>query len=69
MPETTTPIGSVFGVFGEVTDWFATTLPRLTDLFYADGEITIIGTMLVASLGVGVTLLLFNKVRNIFRFR
>lgn len=66
-------INAVFDVFGEVADWVVATLPKLGDIFYtttADGgSLTILGVLAIASLGIGVTMLLFNYVKDLVTFR
>ena len=67
-------ITSVFDVFGKVADWIVETLPNLGDIFYTvsesgAGSLTILGVLAVASLGIGVTMLLFNYVKDLLTFR
>lgn len=67
-------ITSVFDVFGKVADWIIETLPKLGDIFYTTGgdgvgSLTILGVLAVASLGIGVTMLLFNYVKDLLTFR
>lgn len=66
-------ITSVFEVFGSVADWVIETLPRLGEIFYTTsgdtGSLTILGVLAVASLGIGVTMLLFNYVKDLLTFR
>lgn len=68
-------VNSVFDVFSRVSAWFIETLPTLTGLFWdsgvqgGDGSLTILGVMAVASIGISVTLLLFNYVKDLLTFR
>lgn len=68
-------IDSVFNVFTKVSAWFVETLPTLTGIFYDSaansgaGELTVIGVMALAGLGVSVALLLFNYVKDLITFR
>lgn len=67
-------ISSVFNVFGKVAEWFTQTLPQLGDIFYTasesgGGSLTILGVLAVASLGISVTMLLFNYVKDLLTFR
>lgn len=67
-------ITSVFNVFSKVGDWIIQTLPKLGEIFYTTaesgaGSLTILGVLAVASLGISVTLLLFNYVKDLLTFR
>lgn len=64
-------IDSVFNVFGKVSEWFVETLPSLTSIFYnsTDNELTILGVMTIAGVGISVALLLFNYVKDLISFR
>ena len=67
-------ITSVFNVFGKVGDWIVETLPKLGEIFYTTGDggagsLTILGVLAVASLGISVTMLLFNYVKDLLTFR
>ena len=62
-------IEAVFDVFGAVSEWFVLTIPTLTSIFYAEGQLTVIGVMTIASVGVGLALLLFNYVKDLISFR
>lgn len=66
-------INSVFEVFGLTADWVVENLPKLTQIFYTTsetgGDLTVLGVLGVASLGVGVTMLAFNYVKDFFKFR
>lgn len=63
-------IGAVFNVFSNVATWIVNTIPNLTGMFYnADDGLTILGVMLIASLGISVAFLLIGVIQNFFRFR
>lgn len=66
-------IESVFNVFGAVADWVVETLPKLGDIFYTTSgdtsQLTILGVLAVASLGISVSMLLFNYVKDLISFR
>ena len=67
---TPTVIGSITSVFTEIGNWIGDTITSVGDLFYntSDG-LTLIGTMAVASLGIAVVMLIFNKVKSFVQFR
>lgn len=68
-------VTQVFGVFSEVAGWFVQTLPTLTEIFYdtaansGEGGLTLLGVLAVAGLGISVSLLLFNWVKDLLTFR
>lgn len=59
---------AVFDVFTAVGDWFATAVESLIPMFYANGELTFIGVMSVAGLGVSIILLILNLIGDYLRF-
>lgn len=68
-------INDVFEVFTSVANWFVETLPVLTNIFYdasansGEGGLTILGVLAIAGLGISVSLLLFNWVKDLLTFR
>lgn len=65
----TTVIQAITGVFTEIGTWITTTLGDFSEVFYADGGLTFIGTLSIASLGIGLVMLLINKVKDFLQFR
>lgn len=65
-------IEAILAVFTAIGSWFGTVFTNLEPIFWTvtetGGELTIIGGLSVAGLGVGVILLIFNKIVDIFRF-
>lgn len=65
-----TIIESVFGVFEKIAEWVVSVMPSIQALFYtAETGLTLLGTLSVASLGVGIFFLLLGVITNFFQFR
>lgn len=64
-----TIVTDVMGVFSAVATWFAEVIPTVLGIFYAEGSLTIIGTLAVLGLAVAITTLVFNYIKDFFRFR
>lgn len=63
-------IESVFAVFEAIADWVVTVMPSIQALFYvSETGLTLLGTLSVASLGVGIFFLLLGVITNFFQFR
>lgn len=63
-------VTAVVGVFSELGEWFVAMIPQILGIFWnVESGLTIIGTLAVMSLGIAVTLLVFNYIRDFFRFR
>lgn len=66
----TTIIEAVFAVFTEIGDWIAGAMTQLTPIFYnAETGLTLIGVTSLCGLGIGVVLLIINKISDFLRFR
>lgn len=65
----TTVISAITGVFSSIGEWITSTLTGMTEVFYTDGGLTFIGTLAICSLGIGLVMLLFNKVKDFLQFR
>lgn len=59
----------VFGVFTSIGQWLVESLQSIQPLFWTDNGLTFIGVLSVASLGVGLSLLLVHTVQNFIKFR
>lgn len=69
--ENTVPeiVTSVFNVFSGIGTWFSTTIPTLLELFWnSESGLTIIGTLALCGLGIGVILKVFHLIRGFFSF-
>jgi len=63
-------IEAVFAVFEAIADWVVGVMPSIQALFYtAEAGLTLLGTLSVASLGVGIFFLLLGVITNFFQFR
>lgn len=56
-------------VFTAVIQWFGTALGTVTSIFYANGELTIIGVPVVITFAIAVTTLVIAWVRSVMRGR
>lgn len=67
-------ITAVFGVFTEVAQWLMTSIPTVFALFYTPatgsdpGQLTLLGVLALAGLGINVFLLLLGLVSKWFKF-
>lgn len=65
-------IQSITSVFGELTDWLVSTIGSFESVFYvaptadAAGHLTLMGTLTLVSVGIGIGFLLFNLIRGFF---
>lgn len=60
---------SVLGVFADVAEWIATTIPTLLTMFYAENQLTLLGVLAVAGLAISVAFLLLSIIQNFLHFR
>lgn len=69
MENTPTVLDSVLGVFDRIGTWFTGAVEDLIPMFYANGELTFVGVLAVAGLGIGVILLILNTIKDYLSFR
>lgn len=62
---TTSPLTVVLAVFTAMAEWFATAIPTVISLFYAEGALTFLGVLAVAGLAVSVVFLLMDRAVNL----
>lgn len=62
-------VTAILGVFEEVAQWFADTMPIIMQMFYNEGSLTVLGTVVIISLAVAVALLLVNIIKSFVQFR
>ena len=60
---------SVLAVFTAIANWFVSTINALVPIFYADNNLTFIGTLAACGVGVGIIMLVINLVRRFLRFK
>lgn len=60
-------IQSITGVFSDLTEWLVSTIASFESVFYnAETGLTLIGTLTLVSVGIGIGFLLFNIIRGFF---
>lgn len=64
-----TIITAITAVFTAIGTWFASIIPDMLALFFAEGELTILGALAVAALAIAVILLVLNWILDFFHFR
>lgn len=64
-----TIIGAVMAVFTAILTWFQTSMTTVSNLFYAEGELTLIGVMAVLGLGIGVFTVVVAIIRSLIKAR
>lgn len=62
-------IATIVEVWSAVMAQITATFADITELFYADGALTFIGTLAVIMAGIGLLLLVFNLIRSFFVMR
>ena len=66
---TTTILDAVLKVFDSIATWFAEVMPVVLAIFYADGQLTILGVLAVAGLAISVIFLIMGVIQNFLHFR
>lgn len=61
-------LDAVFGVFTQVSDWFVTAVEAVIPMFYANGSLTFLGVLSVASLGISVIMLILRIIGDYLNF-
>lgn len=60
-------IQSITSVFDALTEWLVGTIASFEGVFYnAESGLTLIGTLTLVSVGIGIGFLLFNIIRGFF---
>lgn len=64
-------VGSITELWTALSTWIIATVQQILPLFYdaSTDELTILGIMVVVSVGIGLFLLLMNVVTSFFGFR
>lgn len=62
-------LAAILAVFAQVGTWITTTLPTFFTLFYAEGALTLLGTLAVAGLGISVIFLLIGIIQRFLKFQ
>lgn len=66
---TSTILDAVLNVFDSIASWFAEVMPVVLAIFYTDGQLTILGVLAVAGLGISVIFLIMGVIQNFLHFR
>lgn len=61
-------VTAVTGVFTAIGSWITTTIPTLTELFYAEGNLTFLGVLAVCGLAFSVVFLLIGIIQRFLHF-
>ena len=63
-------ITAVTGVFSAIADWFITFIPNVMTLFYtAEAGLSLLGVLVLMSLGISIFFLILGLISNFLRFR
>lgn len=66
---TTNIIDAVLNVFDQIAGWFSDIMPTILEIFYAEGNLTILGVLAVAGLAISVVFLVMGVIQNFLHFR
>lgn len=61
-------LASILAVFSAIGSWITTTIPTFYSLFYAEGALTLLGTLAVCGLGIGIIFLLIGIIQRFLKF-
>lgn len=62
-------IGSITNVWTDVMTWITTSLGSVQTVFYANGQLTFLGTLGVISVSIGIAFLVIGVVQNFLKLR
>lgn len=63
-------LDSIIGVFESMATWLADAVSAITPMFYtAEGGLTFIGVLAVASLAISIAFLILGVITNFLQFR
>lgn len=63
-------VEAIFAVFSAIGDWFVGILPSFYSLFWvAETGLTLLGTLAVISIGIGLVFLLIGVITNFIKLR
>lgn len=61
-------IAKMTGVWTELMGWITQSFPKVIELFYIEGDLTLLGVLAVASLGISVFFLLMGIIQRFLHF-
>ena len=59
----------IFAVWSQITQWIVNGLASVSNAFYANGELTLLGTLCLIPLGLGLALLLISIIQKFLHLR
>lgn len=62
-------ISSVMEIFTAILNWFTTSMTAVSNLFYTDGNLTLVGVMALLGLGIGVFTVVVGIIRSLIKAR
>lgn len=62
-------IGTITTVWTEVMTWITTSLGSVQDVFYAENNLTFLGTLAVIGVSIGIAFLVIGVVQNFLKLR
>lgn len=62
-------VTSMTTVFTEVFEWLQTALTSVLSVFYAEGQLTVLGVLAVIGLAIAIFMLIMNVISNFFHLR
>lgn len=62
-------IGTITTVWTEVMNWITTSLASVQDVFYAENQLTFLGTLAVIGVSIGIGFLIIHVVTNFLKLR
>lgn len=62
-------VTAIFAVFTSILDWFVDCFGVVTEIFYADSSLTVLGTLATIGFGIAMVLLVLRWVVEFFRNR
>lgn len=69
MNESVNILDQVFDVFEAVSAWMASSIPSMLSIFWNESTgLTVIGSVTIASLGIGIVLLVLGLLQRFFKF-
>lgn len=62
-------IGQITSTWTSIMTWVTTQLGAIQTVFYANEQLTFLGTLAIVSVGIGVTFLLIRVIQNFLKLR
>lgn len=62
-------LGSITETWTQVMTWITTSLGSVQTVFYAEGELTFLGTLAIIGVSIGIGFLIIGVVQNFLHLR